>query len=85
MINVMRKIYLIILMISLSVSLLAQVGAAPLSKGEKQINFGIGAGSYGLPVYVGMDFAVHDDVTIGPVLSVRLDNDISIGLTGVCT
>lgn len=61
-------------------AMFAQYGSAPLSRGEKQFNFGLGASSYGLPVYAGVDFAVHDDVTLGPVVSIRFDDDISLGL-----
>ena len=44
---------------------------APLGKGNKQLNAGFGFSSWGVPVYVGMDFGVHPDVTIGPQVSFR--------------
>ena len=54
-------------------------GVAPLAKGEKQLNFGLGFSSHGLPVYVSMDFAVHKDVTITPVINVVIDDDFKFG------
>ncbi len=39
---------------------------SPIGKGGKQLNFGLsGTGGY-VPVYVGFDFGVHPDITIGP-------------------
>jgi len=37
----------------------------PLSKGSAQLNAGLGFSSWGIPIYVGFDFGVHKDVTIG--------------------
>lgn len=72
----MKKISLLLMFSLFLVTLQAQDGQAPLAKGDKQINFGLGFTNSGLPVYVGMDFAVHRDVTLGPVLGVRFnDND----------
>lgn len=54
--------------------------SAPLSKGQKQLNFGLGLGGWGLPVYVGLDFAVHNDITIGPEIFFNLeDNNNGLG------
>ncbi len=78
----MKKLTLFISMLFLAGVVFAQVGEAPLSKGQKQINFGLGSSNYGLPVYGGMDFAIHDDITVGPVIKLRMANDISIGLVG---
>ena len=36
-----------------------------LAKGGKQLNAGIGFSGWGIPIYVGMDFGVHRDITIG--------------------
>ncbi len=43
----------------------AQEGEAPLAKGDKQLNFGVGLAYSTFPIYVGMDFAVHNDITVG--------------------
>lgn len=47
---------------------------APPGKGGKQLNVGLGFSDWGVPVYVGADFGVHDDITIGPKLSYRKRN-----------
>lgn len=70
----MKKTLFLVLLMSILVSGFSQ-GQAPLSKGGKQLNFGLGSSSYGLPVYVGMDFAFHNDWTAGPVLKLVFDDD----------
>lgn len=65
----MKKTFLAIVLMTSSM-LFAQ---SPLGTNGRQINFGLGFG-YGIPVYVGMDFAVHKDITIGPDLSFRSYN-----------
>ncbi len=47
----------------------------PLSKGQSQINVGIGLSSWGVPVYLGFDHAVHPDITLGGELSFRSYNN----------
>ncbi|MGV3631429.1 MAG: hypothetical protein ACO1O6_09485 [Bacteroidota bacterium] len=42
-----------------------------LGKGGKQLNAGFGLSSWGLPVYVGMDFGVHEDISLGFEASFR--------------
>ncbi|MCB0806126.1 MAG: hypothetical protein KDC05_10040 [Bacteroidales bacterium] len=61
--------------LSVFISSHAQEGEAPLRKGEKQLNFGLGFSSHGLPTYFGIDFAVHDDWTLGPVARIIFDDD----------
>ncbi len=59
----------------------AQVGVAPLSKGQTQLNMGLGFNTEGIPMYVGLDFAIHKDVTLGPQMNVLFDdNDTSLAL-----
>ena len=70
----MKKIVFTLSVIFFTAILLAQ-GEAPLSKGGKQVNFGLWFSSHGIPAYIGMDFAVHNDITVGPVLKVAIDND----------
>jgi outer membrane immunogenic protein len=41
----------------------------PLAVGQKQINAGVGFSNWNVPVYVGMDFGVHSDVSVGGELS----------------
>jgi len=43
----------------------------PIAKGQVQLNAGLGFSSWGIPLYVGLDFGVHKDVTVGGELSFR--------------
>jgi hypothetical protein len=47
----------------------------PISKGETQLNVGVGLSSWGVPVYLGFDHGVHQDITLGGELSFRSYND----------
>ena len=68
----MKKIYLIItLIIATASSVLAQ---NPIAKGQAQLNAGVGLSSWGIPVYVGLDYGVHPNITIGGELSYRSYN-----------
>ena len=42
-----------------------------LPKGQTQINFGVGFSSGSIPVYLGFDHAVHNDITLGAEISYR--------------
>lgn len=42
-----------------------------LAKGGKQLNAGVGFSGWGLPLYVGLDFGVHKDISVGGELSFR--------------
>jgi outer membrane immunogenic protein len=64
----MKRILLTVSSLLLVTSLFAQ---APIAKGQAQLNAGIGLSSYGIPVYVGVDFGVHPDITVGAELSYR--------------
>lgn len=64
----MKKIVFLVSLAFLSVITFAQ---APLSKGEKQLNAGVGFSGWGIPLYVGMDFGVHPDITVGGEFSFR--------------
>ncbi len=58
----MKKILVLVSFVFLSQIMLAQ---APISKGQKQLNVGVGFSGWGLPVYVGLDFGVHPDISLG--------------------
>ncbi len=45
--------------------LLAANSQSPLGKGNQQLNAGIGFSGWGIPVYVGLDFGVHQDISLG--------------------
>lgn len=78
----MKKVTLLIAALFISLVMMAQGGAAPLSKGEKQMNFGLGFSSRGLPVYWGMDFAFHNDWTAGPAVRIVFDDNFGFGALG---
>ena len=58
---------IIVLFISLffTISAAFSQGQMPLEIGGRQLNFGFIGSNTNLPIYVGMDFAVHQDITIG--------------------
>lgn len=47
----------------------------PLSKGKSQLNVGVGFSSWGVPLYLGFDYGVHKDITLGGELSYRSYNE----------
>ncbi|OYU85447.1 MAG: hypothetical protein CFE24_01815 [Flavobacterium sp. BFFFF2] len=63
----MKNLLLSILLLS-AVALHAQ---HPITEGQKQINAGLGLSSWGLPVYVGLDYGLSRDFTIGADFSLR--------------
>ncbi|QOI97341.1 MAG: hypothetical protein HRU69_07485 [Flammeovirgaceae bacterium] len=73
----MKKLIFISLAIMAFVS--TSIAQAPPGKGGKQLNAGLGFSDWGIPVYVGADFGVHDDVTIGPKVSYRKWNYRALG------
>jgi hypothetical protein len=65
----MKKVNLIILLVVLASTFSFAQGS--LRKGGKQLNAGVGFSDWGVPIYAGLDFAVHESITIGPRLSIR--------------
>lgn len=63
-----------ILLLSIGILLctLTSFAQSPIGKGGRQFNFGVGLHSNGFPVYGGMDFGVHEDITAGPEFGVDL-------------
>jgi len=78
----MKKITFLIGLLFIAGGMIAQDGTAPLSKGQRQLNFGLGFSGRGLPTYVGMDFAFHNDWTAGPVVKLIFDDDFGFGALG---
>lgn len=68
----MKRHILTLFLILISSVIFAQ---SPIAKGESQINAGVGLSSWGIPVYVGFDYGVHPDITVGGELSFRSFND----------
>jgi len=66
----MKKILLLILVAGIFSTAFSQ---APLNKGQKQLNMGLGMSGNGLPAYIGMEWAVHPDVTLGGELAFNMD------------
>lgn len=50
---------------------MASLAQHPVAKGGAQLNAGVGLSSWGIPVYLGFDFGVHRDITIGAEASFR--------------
>lgn len=68
----MKKHLLMISFLLVSSLIFAQ---SPISKGESQLNAGVGLSSWGVPVFVGLDYGVHPDITVGGELSFRQYKD----------
>ncbi len=50
-------------------------GQSPLPLGKSQLNVGLGLSDWGVPIYIGLDHSVHNDITIGGELSYRAYSD----------
>lgn len=46
-------------------------GQNPLPVGKTQLNAGVGLSVWGIPVYIGLDYGVHKDITLGGEFSYR--------------
>jgi len=84
----MKKINCLFILLTL-LAVTESYAQTALPKGEKQLNAGLGFSNFGTPIYVGVDFAVHDDITVGPQVSYRSHknfgfnfNILVIGATG---
>jgi outer membrane immunogenic protein len=64
----MKKQILTIILVLASSAIFAQ---SPLPKGKAQLNAGVGFSTWGVPVYLGFDYGVHPDISIGAELSYR--------------
>jgi len=68
----MKKQFLTIVLLLTASAMFAQ---NPLQKGAAQLNAGLGLSSWGIPVYIGLDFGVHPDISLGGEISFRSYND----------
>lgn len=68
----MKKQFLTFFLLIATGAIFAQ---GPISKGQSQINVGVGLSSWGVPVYLGFDYGVHPDITLGAELSLRSYDD----------
>jgi outer membrane immunogenic protein len=64
----MKKLLALLLFVSLVSTAMAQY---PLPTGRTQINLGVGLSNWGIPVYVGLDYGIHKDISLGAELSFR--------------
>lgn len=64
----MKKSFLFIAFCFIATTAFAQ---APLDNGDLQLNAGFGLSGWGTPVYIGVDYGIADDITIGGELSYR--------------
>ncbi len=67
----MKHFFIILFSLCLS-SVFAQ---GSLEKGKAQINAGFGVSGWGVPVYAGVDFAVHESITVGGNISYRNNSE----------
>ncbi len=47
----------------------------PLPNGGKQLNVGVGLSGWGIPIYAGLDFGVHEDISVGVQASLSSYNE----------
>lgn len=66
-----KKINKLVVVVVLCLSSIVALAQNPLEKGRAQINTGFGLSNYGLPVYVGFDYGIHKDISIGGEFSFR--------------
>ena len=68
----MRKLILFAVFVFASNGIFAQV---PLAKGEIQLNAGVGASGWGVPIYFGLDGGIARDWTVGGEISFQADSN----------
>lgn len=67
----MKKNLFIVCFFVMAVGVFAQ---APLEKGGLQLNAGLGTSGWGTPVYVGLEYGLGNNFTLGGELSYRSDD-----------
>lgn len=69
----MKKIYLLVIFVCLTSITQAQY---KLKVNDKQLNGGVGFSGWGIPIYVGLDYGIHKDISVGGELSFRSYSNI---------
>jgi len=64
----MKKLILIFSILLTTSVLFAQ---NPIKEKQLQFNAGFGLSSWGIPIYIGLDYGIHKDITVGGELSFR--------------
>jgi outer membrane immunogenic protein len=59
----------ILLALALLIAVVAVFAQNPVAVGQTQVNAGFGFSNWGVPVYIGLDYGVSNDVTLGGELS----------------
>ena len=59
----MKRLSIILLLAVITVFTVS--AQSPLYKGRVQLNAGVGFSGWGVPLYIGMDFGVSQDITLG--------------------
>jgi outer membrane immunogenic protein len=68
----MKKYYVVFALILFSTILYAQ---NPIKKGSYQFNGGFGFSDWGTPIYIGFDYGIDQDISIGGEVSYRSYSD----------
>jgi outer membrane immunogenic protein len=68
----MKKTILLFVLVLTTGLLFSQ---SPLPLGRSQLNVGVGLSQWGVPVYLGIDHSVHNDITVGGEFSIRTYNE----------
>lgn len=66
----MKKVFFLVAVVLLFISGNA-FSQSPLPEGRTQLNLGVGLSEWGVPFYIGLDYSVHQDITIGGEASFR--------------
>jgi len=69
--KIMKKILVFTVLCFVTVAIFAQ---NPLGKGEMQLNAGLGLGSFGKPVYLGLEYGIHEDISLAADVSYQSKN-----------
>jgi hypothetical protein len=65
----MKKLYPLLIMLVMATTTTSAQN--PVATGQSQINAGVGFSGWGIPLYVGLDYGIHKDITIGGEFSFR--------------
>lgn len=68
----MKKFFLTIVLVVASTAMYSQ---RPTGNGLLQLNAGLGFSSWGVPVYIGVDYGIYKNITVGGELSFRSYDD----------
>ena len=64
----MKKLVILLVLVVAMAAVFAQ---SPIARGQTQVNAGVGLSGWGVPFYVGLDYGLSQDVSIGAEVSYR--------------